>query len=280
MKRFPEKRVAITGAASGLGLSLARIFAENGWKVALADVQDDAGEAAARELSARTDAFYRHVDVRKTEDIQQWHRDILTRWDGLDILINNAGVATHGPIDTAPEEDWEWVIDINLMGVVRGCKVFVPTFKQQGSGHIINVASMAGLLHSPEMGSYNATKAGVVAVSETLLGELAPYNTGVSVVCPGFFKTNLAKTARSPDEGIQELIEKLFATSRLSADDIARKVYKGVEKREFFILPHRFYHALWLLKRYVPGVYLAQMKTLGRKVAAKRDKLIGREAKA
>ncbi|WP_369600621.1 SDR family oxidoreductase [Hahella sp. SMD15-11] len=280
MKRFPQKRVAITGAASGLGLSLARVFAGHGWKVALADVQDDAGEAAAQELARQTDAFYRHVDVRKTEDIRQWHRDITSRWGGLDILINNAGVATHGAIDLAPEEDWEWVIDINLMGVVRGCKIFVPTFKAQGYGHIINVASMAGLLHSPEMGSYNATKAGVVAVSETLLGELAPYNTGVSVVCPGFFKTNLAKTARSPDEGVQELIEKLFATSRLSADDIAEKVYRGAESRDFYILPHRFYHALWLLKRYVPPAYLAQMKVLGKKVAARRNRLARREAGA
>ncbi|WP_431687230.1 SDR family oxidoreductase [Hahella sp. NBU794] len=272
MHRFPEKRVAITGAASGLGLATARHFLSRGWRVAFADVQDDTGNAIVASLGLPENrAFYQHVDVIKVRDIQAWRRKIVELWGGLDILVNNAGVAAHGGIGEAPLEDWEWVIDIDLMGVVRGCKEFAPLFKRQRSGQIVNIASMAGLVHAPEMGSYNAAKAGVVALSETLVGELSPFGVGVNVVCPGFFSTGLASTARSPNPKLKETMEKLFAGSKLSAADVAERLYEGVDKQHFYILPHANYRLLWWLKRYAPGVYLRSMKTLGRRLLAKRQ---------
>ncbi len=270
MQRFPEKRVAITGAASGLGLALARLFLSRGWRVAFADIQDEAGESIVRSLQLPKDrAFYQHVDVTKVRDIQAWKKQIMEAWGGLDLLINNAGVATHGAIETAPLEDWDWVLNINLMGVVRGCRTFIPLFKKQKSGHVVNISSMAGLIHSPEMGSYNAAKAGVVAVSETLVGELASYGVGVSVVCPGFFATNLAKNGRLGSPKVHETLEKLFASSKLSAEDVAERIFDGVTKQDFYILPHRNYRPIWLFKRYVPSAYLASLRTLGKRLLSK-----------
>lgn len=267
----PIKRVAITGAASGLGLELARKYASLGWSVALADIQDEAGEAAVKSLGLPADrAFYTHVDVCKPADLQAWRTQIEKRWDGLDVLINNAGVATHGAVDEAPLEDWEWVLNINLMGVVRGCKIFIPLFKRQHQGYIINIASMAGLVHSPEMGSYNASKAGVVAVSETLHGELAGQGIGVSVVCPGFFPTGLAKTARTTNPQVKQVIEKLFQTSKLSAGDIADLIVRGAEAKRFYILPHFNYRVAWWLKRYIPELYLKSMQTTGKALLKKK----------
>lgn len=273
MQRFPEKRVAITGAASGLGLAMARNFLSQGWRVAFSDVQDQAGESIVESLSLPKDrAFYQHVDVTKVRDIQAWKKSILEKWGGLDILINNAGVASHGAVDEGPLEDWQWILDINLMGVVRGCREFAGLFKEQRSGHIVNIASMAGLVHSPEMGSYNVSKAGVVALSETIQGELSNFGVGVSVVCPGFFPTGLANSARSPNPRFKEVVEKLFATSKLDAGDVAERIYKSVEDNSFYILPHFNYRWAWWSKRYVPALYLRSMQVLGAKLHAKKQK--------
>lgn len=266
-------RVAITGAASGLGLALARHYAKQGWWVALADIQDEAGEQARAELGRpENEVFYQHVDVTRINDFQAWRKSIEQRWGGLDLLINNAGVATHGAVEDAPLEDWEWVLNINLMGVVRGCRTFIPLFRQQQQGQIVNIASMAGLVHSPEMGSYNASKAGVVAVSETLLGELAPSHVRVSVVCPGFFPTGLAKTARTTHPQVKQAIEKLFQTSRLNADDIAAIIAREAASGTFYILPHFNYRLAWWLKRYVPSAYLRSMQSLGKQIAQRKQR--------
>ncbi len=273
MQRFPEKRVAITGAASGLGLALAKYFIQQGWRVAFADIQDEEGERQVAALSLPQErAFYQHVDVTSEADMDAWLQAIVKIWGGLDILINNAGVATHGAIDQAPIEDWNWVLDINLLGVVRGCKAFAPLFKQQRSGQIINIASMAGLLHSPEMGSYNASKAGVVALSETLYGELNHLGIGVSVVCPGFFPTALATTARVTHPQVKESIERLFATSRISADDIAKIIFNAASDNDFYVLPHFTYRTTWWLKRFLPQLYLRSIRGIGKQMLSRRKK--------
>src|SRR6476620_4924855 len=141
------KKVAITGAASGLGRALALHYAGQGWKVALADINDQRGQETQQAVRALgVDAFYQNVDVRDDASLQKWKEAIVNRWGGLDVIINNAGVAVHGRIDESPLDDWEWIIDINLMGVVRGCRIFTSLFKKQGFGHIVNVASIAGLV--------------------------------------------------------------------------------------------------------------------------------------
>jgi NADP-dependent 3-hydroxy acid dehydrogenase YdfG len=256
MSRFPEKRVAITGAASGLGRAMAVYYAKQGWKVALADIHDQRGEETLEHIGKLPgDCFYTRVDVREDQSLEQWKNAIVERWGGLDIIINNAGVGTHGRIDEASLDDWDWVIDINLMGVVRGCRIFTKLFKKQGYGHIVNVASIAGLIHSPEMNSYNVTKAGVVALSETMRAELQPAGIHLSVVCPAFFQTNLAENTRSPNPNIKSVINKLFSQSKISADDVAKIVFESVQAGEFYILPHKNFAAIWYLKRYFPSLY-------------------------
>jgi NAD(P)-dependent dehydrogenase (short-subunit alcohol dehydrogenase family) len=260
------KRVAITGAASGLGRALALHYARQGWKVALADINDIRGQETQQVILALgVDAFFMHVDVREESSLTKWKDAIVKRWGGLDIIINNAGVAVHGGIDETPSADWDWIIDINLMGVVRGCQIFASLFKKQGFGHIVNVASIAGLIHSPEMNSYNVTKAGVVALSDTLKSELKPFHIKVSVVCPGFFPTNLTETCRSPNPNIKSVINKLFEKSKLKADDVARIVFEGVQAGRFHILPHKDFAAIWYLKRASPALYFWAMDRMVRK---------------
>ncbi len=266
MSQDSKKRVAITGAASGLGRSLALQYARQGWNVALADINDSRGLETQQEILALgVDAFYTHVDVRDESSLMSWKDAIVKRWSGLDVIINNAGVAAHGAIDECPTADWDWIIDINLMGVVRGCQIFTSLFKAQGYGHVVNVASIAGLIHSPEMNSYNVTKAGVVALSETMKAELERFGIQVSVVCPGFFPTNLTENTRSPNPNIKSTINKLFAKSKLKADDVARIVYDGVKAGRFYILPHKDFAAIWYMKRLSPAFYFWAMAKMVRK---------------
>jgi NAD(P)-dependent dehydrogenase (short-subunit alcohol dehydrogenase family) len=269
----PQKSVAITGGASGFGKAMALRFAKAGWNVAIADINNERGEETLTKLKALTqNAFYQNVDVRKISDIEQWRDEILKHWGKLDVVINNAGVASHGGIAESPLTDWDWVIDINLMGVVRGCKVFSELFKQQGFGHVVNIASMAGLIHSAEMGSYNASKAAVVALSETMRFELGPYGVGVTVVCPGFFQTNLAESTRSPDAHAQAFMGKMLATSDITADDIADQVFSAVKSNQFMLLPHKSYRHTWYWKRYLPKLYNNKMGKIGAKLASSRQR--------
>jgi NAD(P)-dependent dehydrogenase (short-subunit alcohol dehydrogenase family) len=251
------KRVFITGGASGLGRALALHYARAGWIVCIADLNDVRGEETLKELQAASSSLgskmiYRHADVTREEDLQAIADELNQYWGGLDVLINNAGVAQAGAIEDVTISDWEWIIDINLLGVVRGCKVFTPIFKRQGSGHIVNIASMAGLLDMPRMASYNVTKAAVVALSGTLEQELMDNGIQVSVVCPSFFQTNLEETMRSTDPRMKKMMGKLLSSGKLTAEQVADCVFKGVEKHHSYILPHTSGENLWLAKRYLP----------------------------
>ena len=188
------KRILITGAASGLGLALAKKYAREGWSVCIADIQDEEGIKIAAHLNEEyaSDCFFQHLDITSDTQWQELVALISERWQGLDALVNNAGVGASGDIDTFSMQDFQWTVDINLMGAVKGCHVCVPLLKES-KGLLINVASMAGLLHMGSMSAYNVSKAGMVAFSEGLLSELDPYGVKVSVVCPTFFQSNLAK---------------------------------------------------------------------------------------
>ncbi|WP_426754365.1 SDR family oxidoreductase [Myxococcus sp. Y35] len=248
-----NQRIFITGGASGLGKAIALRFARAGWKVCIADVNDARGDEALRELSALApQAHYQRCDVRREEDLLAARDWLMSQWGGVDVVVNNAGVAQAGAIEDVSLEDWQWIIDINLLGVVRGCKVFTPTFKQQGHGHIVNVASMAGLLDVPLMSSYNATKAAVVSLSETLHNELAEHGIGVSVVCPSFFKTNLGDSLRTTDPRLGATMARLLERSAITADDIANDVFTAVAQRGFYVLPHADGRRAWAMKRLLP----------------------------
>lgn len=255
-----QKRIFITGGASGLGRALALRHARAGWRVAIADLNDERGQAVREELEALgVPALYFHADVTQEQDLQAAADELARVWGGVDVLVNNAGVAQAGAIEDVPLSDWQWIMDINLFGVVRGCKVFTPLFKRQGHGHIVNIASMAGLLDVPRMASYNVSKAAVVALTTTLEQELAESNITVSVVCPSFFQTNLEETMRSTDPGLKKMMNKLLASGKLSADDVAERIFQGVAKRQVHILPHTAGERLWQAKRYLPHSLYSKM---------------------
>lgn len=256
------QRIFITGGASGLGKAIALRYARAGWKVCIGDVHDARGEETQKELTTLgVDALYLRCDVTREEDLAAVAEALQTRWGGVDAVVNNAGVAQAGAIEDVSIDNWQWIIDINLLGVVRGCKVFTPVFKRQGHGYLVNIASMAGLLDVPMMSSYNATKAAVVSLSETLHNELADANIGVSVVCPSFFKTNLGDSLRTTDPRIGATMARLLNRSKITADDIANDIFQAVEQKRFYVLPHAEGRAAWRMKRLLPrGVYARIMR--------------------
>lgn len=265
-------RVFITGGASGLGRALAESYARDGAKVCIGDINAErCVETLAALKALGADAHALPCNVSSEADLQAAADWLLQHWGGVDLVFNNAGVADAGSIDEMPIADWQWMIDINLLGVVRGCKLFTPMMKAQGSGHLINTASMAGLIHPPMMSAYNATKAAVVALSETLQAELHPYGIKVSVVCPAFFRTNLAESVRTTNADMARLTAKLINKSAIGADEIAALVKAGVAKGDFHVLTHAKERRIWLFKRAVPfQVYAAAMRQQMARMMAKR----------
>jgi NAD(P)-dependent dehydrogenase (short-subunit alcohol dehydrogenase family) len=257
----PSRRVLVTGAASGLGLALVRRFAERGDEVLATDL------ASERPAALPAGVEYLRLDVRSDADWAGALQRVRERWGGLDLLVNNAGVAAGGRIDVTTMDDWEWIVEINLLGVVRGCRTFVPLLKEQRSGQIVNTASLAGLVHAPAMASYNTVKAGVVALSETLSHELAPYGVGVSVVCPSFFRTNLHESLRGADTETEASATELITKAPRSADVVADRVVRGIDARREVILTDLDGHLAWRAKRFARPVYRRVMKRVARRSA-------------
>ena len=261
-----NRRVVVTGGASGLGLALTELMLARGDTVLVVDLAEDRPDAVPE------GAAYRRLDVRSQQDWDATLAWVRETWGGLDILVNNAGIATGGRIDIEAIADWERVVDINLLGVARGCHTFTPLFKEQRSGHIVNVASLAGLVHGPGMASYNATKAGVVALSETLYFELGPWDIDVSVICPAFFRTNLHRSFAGKDAAMQEAGMRLITQAKVDARHIAAIALKGVDARKRVILTDRLGHQAYLSKRFARPLYdrmlTAQAKRLARRAGA------------
>lgn len=269
----PPQRIFITGGASGLGRELALRFARAGWRVCIGDVHDQRGAETLDALGPG--AEYLRCDVTREEDLEAAARRLEERWGGVDVVVNNAGVADAGAIDELALDAWRWILEVNLLGVVRGCRVFTPRFKRQGHGRFVNVASMAGLLDVPLMASYNASKAAVVSLSETLQNELADDGIGVTLVCPGFFKTNLGESLRTQDPGLRGGLEGLLARSPVSAAQVAEQVFRAVERGDFLVLPHPAGRSAWRLKRLLPrwayrALAAKQHRNLRRYFARKR----------
>lgn len=277
-----KKRVFITGGASGLGQALAIRHARAGHRVCIADLDEARCKdtLAALRAAGDTEGFAVACDVRKETDLEAAAERLVREWGGVDVVYNNAGVAQAGAIGDVSLADWQWIVDINLLGVVRGCKVFAPIMKRQRSGHIVNTASMAGLIHIPRAAAYNATKAAVVALSETIKLELEPDNVNVSVVCPAFFKTNLTSSLRATEPGLEDLVRALVDRSKISADSIAELVFRGVERGDFHILTHTDSKVIWMLKRLAYPLYLAAMRRGIKANAAKSEKVKNKTQRA
>jgi NAD(P)-dependent dehydrogenase (short-subunit alcohol dehydrogenase family) len=265
-KRFPEKRVIITGAGSGLGRALALEFAAMNWKIVIADINRE----RARETEVLVDrkggaGLVIECDVTKPDDFMRALGLMKRKWKGVDILVNNAGVAAAGYFEDIPLDRWDWIIDINLKSIIYGCRAFIPQFKEQGSGYIVNVASNAGISSLPEMGSYNVTKAAAISASETLRTELSLGNIGVSVVCPTFFKTNLMDRFTSPDERQRLMAKKFFEKSKISAEKIARHIINSIERNRLYVITQKDGKFSWWAKRHFPESYFAVSSYIYRK---------------
>jgi NAD(P)-dependent dehydrogenase (short-subunit alcohol dehydrogenase family) len=190
-------------------------------------------------------------------------------WGRLDVLVNNAGVAGGGRIELCSVDEWRWILDVNLLGAVRGTRAFTPLFKEQRSGRIVNTASLAGLVHPAGMGSYNASKAALVAFTETTGHELAAYGVTAHAVCPSYFKTNLMASLRGNDEAVGQVLRRLVDDSPTSAEEVAAAVVEAVVAGVELILPDPAARAAYELKLHDRRTYDDVM----RRQAAKLEEL-------
>lgn len=264
----------ITGGASGLGRALAFAYGRAGYSLMLGDVNEEALTDTSLQLMQQGfSVSVQTCDVRDEAQLNQLLSAAISCFGKVDIFVNNAGVAAYGPIDEVDGTDWRWLIDINLLGVVQGCRVATTYFKKQGRGTIVNIASLAGLVNMPEMSAYNAVKAAVVSLSETLRIELAAFGIAVHVVCPGFFKTALGRSLRTRDRQAGQFLERLMSASPLSADDVAAVIIKETAAGGFYICPHRSERKWWWLKRYWPALYFYLMTKMGAKAAQRHQRV-------
>jgi short-subunit dehydrogenase len=266
--RFPRKRAFITGASSGLGLELARALARDGWTLGLFDRNVERLAQVESDLSAAGVSLLAYPgDVTHADELTVAINSFAAGNDGLDVMINNAGVAGSGTLMEVPLEDWRWIIDINLMGVVHGARAAIPHLQRNGSGLLINVASAAAFASAPGMISYNATKAAVLSLSESLASELRESGTQVSVVMPTFFKTGLLESFRGPEQAKAQARE-LMENSSYGVVEVAHDVLEQAGKGKLYVVLPRSARVLWRLKRWMPMRFLRNVLVLRERLRA------------
>ncbi len=247
-------RAVVTGAGGGLGQALALELCRRGASVIVSDIDDDGAALTVDRIKAIGGTAHAvRCDVGNLEQMQQLGERAVELLGGVDLVANNAGVAVSGRIGEVAMEDWRFIMDINLWGVIYGCRVFAPQMRKQGRGYVLNVASAAGLLCAPEMAPYNVTKAGVVALSETMHAELRDAGVHVSVLCPTFFKTNIMNSGRgtTTDED-KEFVAHLMERSKIQAPEVASLALDAVARNDLYCVPMRDGRMAWLAKRMNP----------------------------
>lgn len=253
MKELKGKVAAVTGAASGLGRSMALAFAAEGMDLALADV-DEAGlkdvEQAARQRGVKTTTL--RVDVSRAEQVAAFCDQALERLGTVHVVCNNAGVSPLGAVWENTLSDWQWILGVNLWGVIHGVRAFTPHLIAQNEGHIVNTASVAGIISPPGSGAYNVTKHAVVALSESLHHDLRERNSavGVSVLCPAYVPTRITESERNRPKNLpmseksketlarEAMLRKAVTSGKVSADQVAQAVVAAVKENRFYILTH------------------------------------------
>jgi NAD(P)-dependent dehydrogenase (short-subunit alcohol dehydrogenase family) len=259
INKFKGKTAVLTGAGSGFGLECARIGAKLGMNLVLVDVQQDALNKAEIEMKAQgVQVLARQVDVANVQAMEQLAADVKARFGAPHLVFNNAGVGAGGLVWENSVADWEWVLGVNLWGVVHGVRLFTPMMLEAAKadpsfqGHIVNTASMAGLLTPPNMGIYNVSKHAVVALTETLYQDLQLVSDQVSasVLCPYFVPTGISQSHRNRPTGLaaekptasqligQAQSDKAVGSGKVSAADVAQKVFDAVSSGHFYIYSH------------------------------------------
>ena len=259
MKNFHNRVAVITGAASGFGREFAIIGARLGMRLVLADVQQEALAATAAELEAQgAQVLAMPCDVRKGEQVEALAQAAMARFGAVHLVFNNAGVGAGGLVWESTQADWEWVLGVNLWGVIHGVRVFTPLMlacaknDPDFEGHIVNTASMAGLLNPPTMGVYNVSKHAVVSLTESLYHDLdlvgAPI--GASVLCPYFVQTGISQSDRNrPDDvpasaptasqmASQATMAKAVSSGKVSATEVAERTFAAIAEKQFYIYSH------------------------------------------
>jgi NAD(P)-dependent dehydrogenase (short-subunit alcohol dehydrogenase family) len=265
ISHFKNKTAVLTGAGSGFGLECARIGAKLGMNIVLVDVQQDALDKATAEITAETAKYGGHVmsfrlDISKASEVEAMGYAVFAKLGAPHFVFNNAGVGAGGLIWETTLKDWEWVLGVNVMGVAHGVRVFTPMMLEAAKkdptyqGHIVNTASMAGLLNAPNMGVYNVSKHAVVALTETLYQDLKLVTDQISasVLCPFFVATGIAQSHRNkPGEFVssdakptksqligQAMSDKAVGSGKVSAADVAQKVFDAIADDQFYIYSH------------------------------------------
>lgn len=260
----------VTGAGSGIGRAYALEIARRGGRVICADIHEESAQETAHQVEALgSQAWAITSDVtclKSVEVLAGFATDKLGQTPTL--IINNAGIGAGGrPLGSINIEDWQATIDVNLWGVIHGCHVFTPLLRKQGYGGIINVASAASFAALPMMGPYNVSKAGVLALSETLSAELSGSGVRVNVVCPTFVKTNIINNARLSSKPASQLGDRVMKKAP-TPDGIVRKSLNALDKGQLYMLPQLDARAVWSIKRHSPRLYGLITAWLARRATA------------
>jgi len=252
MQQLAGKTAFITGGASGIGFALAKAALGEGMRVVIVDVDANALQQAEAALAgANTELLALQLDVTDRDQYAEIAAKVEQRFGAVHLLCNNAGVYRGGALDQVSYEDWDWVLGVNVGGVVNGVQTFAQKMKSQGEGHIVNTASMAGMISSPGLGVYNTSKFAVVGLSEALQVELAEHNVGVSVLCPGMVRTRILESERTrpenylPSEDSSEVaaqqqssVMQAAMETGIEADEVAGMVLDGVKANRLYLFPH------------------------------------------
>jgi NAD(P)-dependent dehydrogenase (short-subunit alcohol dehydrogenase family) len=256
----------VTGAGSGIGRAFAKELSRRGGRVVCADIDEHAAKRTAEDLLVRGGgALAVRCDVSDADQVAEL-ADLAEQWFGgpPDLVVNNAGVGTGGRVvGDAPMAEWHATLGVNLWGVVHGCHVFAPRLRAAGRGGIVNVASAASFAAAPRMGAYNVSKAGVLALSETLAAELSGTGVAVTVLCPTFVRTNILRSD-TIDQAATRLAEQLMRWTGVGPDRIAAATLDAHDRGRLHVVPQWDAQLVWLLKRLAPAPYTRALGLLHR----------------
>ncbi len=274
VRSLKGKWVLVTGAASGIGKATALACAQRGADLVLCDVNEGGlAEVAAGIEQLDCKALARRVDVSVRHEMREFADWVAREAGVLDLLINNAGVGLGANFLDTPLEDWDWIVSINLMGVVHGCFYFIPPMVERGAGgHVVNVSSAAGYVATPPLAAYSATKFAVLGLSEALRQELAPHRIGVTAVCPGIINTPITRSARlrgaAADERARERMVRFYEQRNYPPERVAENILKAIQRNRAVapISPEAW--VFYYLKRFAPGLIVRLNRWLARRAGA------------